>query len=209
MRPDMFRVIIESGRHGGHNDRNATKPRRVGDWDAYHSHESMRLPHKDRKEQSDRFSVMRRYMRAQVGRPWDLIWSEICRSISGRHVLGFHLRTHMGQDIVERNICIINGVPHELKRFGRGWNELNHGDLYVHPETGLLCWYKKGEARRWRYRKPTDPTLKKISDVETLKWEKGVWYRYTFVPLPPGVEGPPPHTKKQLNKRELRAHGLR
>ena len=209
MRPDMFRVIIESGRHGGHNNRNATKPRRVGDWDAYLSHESMRLPHKDRKEQSDRFSVMRRYMRAQVGRPWDLIWSEICRSISGRHVLGFHLREHLGKDIVRRrNIRMVNGVPREWNSYSWEWNEVRPGDLYVNPETGLLCWHKRGEGRA-RWLKPTDPTVKKISDVETLKWERGVWYRYTFLPLPPGVEGPPAHTKKQLNKRELRAHGLR
>ena len=136
MRKDMQKVIVERARRGGRGLRH--QPRRRGEeWEGYPKHEGMRRAWKDHKELSDNLNPLWRYLDKQVGRPWDKVWSEMCEHLDFRSVLGYHVKSHIGQHVA-RYADLIDGVPYERSiRFG--WSQYQEVQgLYVHPVDGLL-----------------------------------------------------------------------
>lgn len=176
MRSDMTKVLVETRRHGGRGL--IHKPRRAGeDYENYPTQEGLRRAWKDRKELSDNLSPLYGYLERQVGRPWDLVWSEMCEHLDLRSALGFHVKSHLDQ-YVQKHARIIDGRPHEISP-GAGWQPMRPTELYVHPTTGLLCRVKG--TRRWaRYRKPVDPTKRTLPDGRTLEQIAGIWYAVTY-----------------------------
>ena len=59
----------------------------------------MRRPYHHRKEFSDHISPLKRWLNKQVGRPWNSIWSEICKAVDGRDVIGKHLLDHVKAEV--------------------------------------------------------------------------------------------------------------
>jgi hypothetical protein len=98
------------------------------------------------KEFSDLLGPLQRYLRKQVGRPWDKVWSEIARTLDSRSLSGQHIFDHIRWE-VEREAWIgADGRLYHKRRWGS--IELVDG-LYVHPLTGILSC--KPESRRgWR-----------------------------------------------------------
>jgi len=148
VRSDMKYVVIERPRRGGGGKfPRAAGTRRAGDdYENFQRQEGMRRPHRDQKELSDFLSPLERYLWKQVGRPWDKVWSEICRSgMDGRSVLGRHVLSHVW-GFVERHVRIIDGKPYYL--WVNEWAPLasqHRARLYIDPRDGLL---KKTRLRR-------------------------------------------------------------
>ncbi|MEA5574236.1 hypothetical protein [Calothrix sp. UHCC 0171] len=91
------------------------------------------------KSFSDNLSPLRRWLRSQVNQPWDIIYSELCRKIETKTLAGQHLLFHL-LAMVERDVIIIDNVPFSRRNRQIGyWGD----ELYIHPETGLLCLVKK------------------------------------------------------------------
>jgi hypothetical protein len=127
MRRDMGRVIIERPRFG----HGRVRPRRPLDFETVSGREPMKPNPADRKSQTDLWGPLRRFIGAQVGRPWDKVWSEICEHADTRSVVGMHLRGHV-HDLVEtrpmmRGKIAYNSVGQRLAQ-----------SFYVDPRTGLL-----------------------------------------------------------------------
>ena|ERR1700736_4510532 len=145
MRRDMGRVVIERPRSGS-----AHKSPKVRDFggriNADDDYDGLtRLPSSRekiygqatgvlQKRFTDVLGPLRRYLRKNVGRPWNKVYSEACEVLrsGGRgveHVLDVHLLCE-----VERNI--------EMDARGNPVSA-THGyrvsGYYVHPKTGLLC----------------------------------------------------------------------
>ena len=76
MRPDMYKVIVERPRRG-----KRTRPLAIRFRNDLESpaHLSMRAVY-DHRELNENLNPLRRYLRAQVGRPWSKVFSEICES---------------------------------------------------------------------------------------------------------------------------------
>lgn len=134
MREDMHKVIVERPRH---KPRAASKGRgRVAD--DMPSHRSMASDYQrndHQKGQTDLLGPLRRYLRKQVGRPWNDVYSELSTKRGG--FLGRHLRQH-ARDFVWIDVELDpKGRP---KRRRRSWPyfEPKRGDLFVDPVTGLL-----------------------------------------------------------------------
>jgi hypothetical protein len=129
MRADMKNVIIDTGRRGGY-----PRSRHRRDLTSEHRppllQERMRIV-TDGKAQGDRLAPLRRFLRAQVGRPWAKVWSEICDQADARTVLGFHLRAHvkfyvdLGCTVDEHGV-----VWHSPEHY--------HQPFWVDPRNGLL-----------------------------------------------------------------------
>src|SRR5690242_7166676 len=92
MRPDMHKVIVERPRFGGSWARKGRLPR---DLESLKAKEGMRLRYQERwKEFNDHLGPLRRYLRKQVGRPWNKVYSELRHGSAGQ-LLRDHLLRHV------------------------------------------------------------------------------------------------------------------
>ena len=177
------------------------------------------------------FRFIRKFLLSRVGRLWDDVYKEVCEvtnaAVPGAPTLRHHIR-----HAVETAIEMVDGVPHwfskysglvPLEDYGR-WNS-----FYVEPGTGIL----RAAPKRKRYVKPSDPDKIVLSETEQLQKIDGIWYLTTRHPSGEVsvYNGPlrvydtasetwtwkPTYiwvpsfkwTQKQLNKKELKKHGLK
>jgi hypothetical protein len=102
MRADMDEVIIERPRLGRsvarvHNKARRQKlkrqdPEEAPKRDSFSAH---RQHGWDSKSQTDLIGPLNRYLRKQVGRPWDKVFSEVCQHADVRSTMQRHLREHV------------------------------------------------------------------------------------------------------------------
>jgi hypothetical protein len=123
---------------------------------------------------------------------------------------------------VEREVFFIKGVPHHRRAFYKSYIPIY--DLYVHPETGILC-KAKPRPKYVHVDKEAWKTVK-VSDTISLKWIDGQWYECTLAPALKDkvryevVDGVAVMhyihrkgdlvqvSKKQLSKKEKKRHGI-
>jgi hypothetical protein len=177
MRHDMQSVIIERPRAGGHGARRRRKKNFLKDYyqerETPVTQEGMRLwAEWNTKSQTDVLGPLRGFLQKNVGRPWDKVWSEICRQCRG--FMGDHLKTHVRQ-LVEEKVTIdrdgtVRGSKGQPVYGGRFWHP-----FYVHPETGLLC---ESPPFPWKLQKRREPAtgIVCLEGQEYFK-HQGVWYR--------------------------------
>ena len=137
---------------------------------------SMRKPHilaipygEDCRGVAADIRKMTRVLRKQVGRTWDEVQGEFLREYDSRTFEGYTIREWL-DNIVEHNVIIHkNGNITDARGLCLGyfWN-----DLYIHPETGILC--LSPEQSKYRYTTP-----RKVWELDgTLYHEhEGIWYR--------------------------------
>src|ERR1700740_623612 len=104
MRDDMHEVVIERPRSGSRtrHDRRLRRvdPKRtsVHDPESLPFHKGMGLAAdeaRNPKEFSDLLGPLKRYLGRQVNRPWDKVWSEICKNLKAEHPAQRHVRLHL------------------------------------------------------------------------------------------------------------------
>jgi hypothetical protein len=142
--------------------------------------------HYDSLELNENLQPLRRYLRAQTGRPWDKVYSEICAGIDRRNTVQQHIHQHIEDFIAikvrEKDgklIAVSRGEPREL------WYK-----LYVDPRTGIIREHRRG--RRWRkaaerrkQREEEIATRRRAINERTLLLRiDGIWYRVEVAPLP-------------------------
>src|SRR5439155_17170159 len=102
---------------------------------------------------------LRRYLLAQVGRPWDKVFSEICERVNRNSAVQDHIRDHVA-DYVVTHVVWIDGVLCKAEPYGVGTplSSLYYTALlYVCPRTGLLRRVRKVARRAFRKRKRETP----------------------------------------------------
>ncbi len=143
MRADMHKVIVEREREGS-TARFRRPPReRATDPADLPIREGMRRPHvlrRERKQLNENLAPLKRYLRKQVGRPWNKVYADISRGLRPASAVQQHVRDHVW-DYVERYVTLgpkgkVFGPPTD---WCRGAWPLSPGTLYVHPRTGLLA----------------------------------------------------------------------
>jgi hypothetical protein len=97
------------------------------------------------KSFSDVLGPLRGYLRKQVGRPWDDVWSELSANLDKRSITGQHIFSHIKWEVQTNCWLGVSGTIYEAPRYG---NSRPVEGLYVHPHTGILCNAKK--LRRYR-----------------------------------------------------------
>src|SRR5438876_11302734 len=102
MRKDMAKVVTEAPRRGHANRSSKWGRRLTKDEYALDDHGASRAPfsrHRqygwNAKEFSDSLGPLRGYLRKQVGRPWDKVWSEIATTLDCRWLTGPHFFAHI------------------------------------------------------------------------------------------------------------------
>ena len=114
MRPDMAKVIVERPRFGSRT-RGTPKGyrrtlQRLGDEGLPHREGMKRRHQGNTKSLNEHLGPLRRYLDAQVGRPWDKVFSEICAHIDRASAVQDHVRDHVA-DYVVTHVVLIDGIP--------------------------------------------------------------------------------------------------
>jgi hypothetical protein len=192
MRPDMFKVIVERPRWGRSTTvgseypraslKNAWRTKPGADLDAAPLTESMGGRYA-RKSLNENLRPLVRFLRANVGRPWNKVRSEIaayvsCRSAVQKHVLD-HLRDYVVEHVrVEGKVVLAKGH--------RGFEPLvSRGTcvrFYVCPRTGLLRLAPVVARKRPRGADPTDRRV--LSKDLELRRIGGIWYEVAVDRIP-------------------------
>jgi hypothetical protein len=95
--------------------------------------------------------VAKQWLRKQAGRPWNDVWSEICKRFDSRSYVGKERRDvffdpHSGFNNVETNCYVsIDGKVRDTQSY------YEVSGLYVHPDTGILCY--NPESLSWKAKK--------------------------------------------------------
>jgi len=145
MREDMYKVIVERPRRG--KGRDAIAARLRNDFDG-----PMRLGMRagyGYLSLNENLAPLRRYLHAQIGRPWDKVFSEICAGIDRRNTVQQHIHQHI-RDFIAIDVGVREGRLVDLApRLGFlvSGPSLTQ-ELYVDPRTGLVR-PNKG-YRSWR-----------------------------------------------------------
>ena len=145
----MAKVVTERPRRG-HANPSRKWGRRLArhEYDA-EDHGRMRAPiarhHQygwNAKDFSDLLGPLRRYLRKQVGRPWNKVWSEISRTLDNRSLSGQHIFDHIRWEVTQHASLGADG-----RLYDHRWSRPTPvSGLYVHPKTGLLGYV----AESWR-----------------------------------------------------------
>ncbi len=207
MRPDMHHLLVERGHSGrawstGKGWRGRARFRHADpeDGDGW-------LPPRHRPQFSENLAPLRRYLAAQVGRPWGLVHSEICTRIDAGSAVQYHILQHLYDDLAVRVREDGSGVLWYVRRWG-GEARLDARwgpSLYACPRSGLLR-----RVRRRRVPETVTPLDRLPGDAEDRDHRllAGQWYAITWGRDPLAGEPLIVH-KRQLNRRQLRDLGLR
>lgn len=217
MRPDMSKVVTEMPRSGSgynNNARNTVTATRakVRDYDCDDdlwapersggSRSFPKLPY-DSKGFTDVLGPLRGYLRKQVGRPWDKVYSEMSKYLDRRSLQGRHIWTHVWQEVDVHCYLGDDGKVYSRPRryYSRFDSPLRPDGLYVHPVTGILRWDKPPRQRvlpNSRYalgrklrlygieiEKPVIDDWRIVDALTVLERRAGVWLVRRYIALDP------------------------
>lgn len=207
MRSDMHNLLVERG-HAG---------RSWGDGKGWAARCRLRhaddedgdgwLPDRRRPSFSENLAPLRRYLDAQVGRPWDKIYSEIRQRIDTGSAVQFHILQHLYDNLA---VSVREGSDGSLWYSGR-WGRPQRldarwgPDLYVCPRTGLL------RRVRRRQRPVAHEPVERLPGSgpdHDRRLIAGLWFEVWWT-TEPSTGARIIARKRQLNRRELRDLGLR
>ncbi|QWP78196.1 hypothetical protein J5226_07305 [Lysobacter sp. K5869] len=194
MRNDMYKVIVERPRRGGGWARPGREAR---DPDERPAREGMRDRLRGgRKWLNENLRPLERWLERQVGRPWDAVYSELCRHVDRRNTVQQHIHQHLN-DFVETDVHCREGGFYVL-RYWRGMIALADSpcDLYVDPRNGCLMRNDAAFAERARRRREHRLAVharnagwregvRVIDEYVQLHRFDGIWYRLELAPVPP------------------------
>ncbi|MGB6308146.1 MAG: hypothetical protein WBF89_10155 [Steroidobacteraceae bacterium] len=188
MREDMYKVIVERPRRTKEGDAAAARLRR--DFDG-----PMRLGMRagyGYRNLNENLAPLRRYLRAQLGRPWSKVFSEICTVIDRRNTVQQHIHRHI-RDFIAIDVEIREGGlvdPADRRRFLRNDFRISQ-ELYVDPRSGLIrinrdyrAWRRDAAAYREREAAEIASRRRPVDDRTLLLRLDGIWYRVEVGVLP-------------------------
>ncbi len=120
MRKDIAKKLCERPRvHGARwsnagNRKSRRESKNPVSWEDLPLRQSMRRPHVTRgdyKYPDDLFSPLYRFLEKNVGRPWNDVYSEICKVVGSRSATDDHVRIHTKQFVVEHPVYL-EGEPY-------------------------------------------------------------------------------------------------
>jgi hypothetical protein len=188
MREDMYKVIVERPRRGKEGDAAAARlredfdgPIRLG-MRAGYGYRSL----------NENLAPLRRYLRAQLGRPWNKVFSEICAGIDRRNVVQQHIHQHI-RDFIAIDVGVRDGRLVDLANrwaFLRGGSGVSQ-ELYVDPRSGLIrlnrdyrSW-RRGAAENRKREAAEIAARRRVLDERTLLLLlEGIWFRVDVGVLP-------------------------
>ncbi len=140
-----------------------------------------------RKELNENLAPLRRFLYKQVGRPWNKIYAELHEHIKVTSAVQAHILQHV-DGYVERNVMMINGVPHTVSYGGlRKLGSYRNDSLYVDPTTGILRVLKhegnktekkkRAAAEAAKLKDPREDVVVNVRHDLSYSRIQGIWYK--------------------------------
>lgn len=201
MRKDMSKVIVERPRVG-HAQRTVrpgrTRPLEDEDGEPLRAREPARsLPYRS-KSLNENLAPLKRYLAAQVGRPWNKVYSEISANLKPTSTVQQHVRDHVEDFVAIKTRMEAGKVRTSQSKFGRGDLALEDDwrPYYVHPKTGLLRRnpkpYSFAADRKRRAKAAADELAARMREVDAkTQWHKladDVWWEVKLARIATGLE---------------------
>jgi hypothetical protein len=185
MRVDMYKVIVERPRHWKGREAAAVRLRDDPDGPL---HLGMRAGY-DYRVLNENLAPLRRYLHAQVGRPWDKVFGEICAGIDRRNTVQQHIHQHI-DDFVAVDVAEVDGELVNLRNQAP-WSGSLRQDLYVDARTGLLrrvrrrrSWRQLDAERREREQAELAACRRLVDERTVLLLIEDAWFRVEVSALP-------------------------
>jgi hypothetical protein len=189
MRDDMARVLVGRPRRG---PRVRIKRTKVHQNPCRSVDDTLRRDPMSRgrgtKYLNENLSPLVRYLRSQLGRPWNKVYSEICERLRPTSTVQQHVRDHL-EDFVVIHTWMDDGEVHGCHRWHRPEVLSRPGGLgyfYVDPRNGVLREQEHEPWRRDQGEEP-DPDVRWDGAWRQLRRIDGVWYAFRLAPIPDGV----------------------
>ncbi len=192
MRSDMYKVIVERPRKWKSNGRVANRRRNDFEGAAFLG---MRAG-LGRPALNENLNPLKRYLEAQVGRPWNKVHAEISAGIDRRNTVQLHVFAHI-DDMIAVQVEWRDGELIDLKDrwyWPPGNPPLMRQKLYVDPRTGLIrtnkAWKSVSAWRRERDQASTEDLAKRfrrIDDETHLLLLDDEWYEVRTAQVPEGA----------------------
>lgn len=193
MRYDMGRVVIEKERRGSRNlGRKVHTFGKIVDGEYYGPTKIPISRHRqfgyESKEPTDVLSPLNGYLKKQVGRAWDDVWSELCQNlrkggIGVSHILEAHVDVYhkcwWGEGTGPYNQGKIGFYGARIGSRIGCW-PVGDGDLYVDPETGLLAQWGEHKRPSWKQHQPLSLDRMYARDGMWYVRIKGLWFLGTY-----------------------------
>ena len=188
MKPYFSKLLTEQERVGSKNKSAKWGRRLKYDPDSEYEDECSRVSMSrhgiqyghDGKSLTDVLSPLRGFLRKNVGKKWNDVYSELCQGLDRRSVSGLHVFQHLW-NYVEKDTAMVDG---QVYHYWRGGDLLpieksyRYEQYYVHPETGVLC--QTNRTERWRYKAPSSQCVQEIREGQRYQRIKGIWYFMEF-----------------------------
>lgn len=190
MRNDMKHIILSAGRTA--STCSYSRKYRLEEGEALGPvRESMRKPYRRTwraKEMRLKLAPLHRFLEAQVGRPWDTVYSEICTRVRGP--MAPQILEHVS-DWVATNTEMLDGEVVEHSSWWGLRDVAGYYDLYVHPVSRLLCRVPTTtsrtavrQAHREREQAKVLAVRRDLPDGSQAHCVDRVWYKVRLEPLP-------------------------
>jgi hypothetical protein len=188
MRADMFKVIVERPRRGKGDDAAADRRRKDFDGPVMLG---MRAGH-GRPWLNENLQPLRRYLHAQIGRPWNKVFSEICAVIDRRSTVQQHVHQHI-DDFIATDVEWRDGQLVDLKDRRTSFHHRSglRQPLYVDPDSGLIrrnkdyrSWAQEHRERRRKEEARVAANRRSISEKVMLVRLNDLWFMLELEVLP-------------------------
>jgi hypothetical protein len=184
MRSDLAKCTTEAERRGGRGKKThyggKVRINQNPDHDYLDEYggfrSSARRRHWDHSEFSDVLNPLRGNLRVNLGRRWDDVFSEFCQVLDRRGLSGYHIWTHLKQE-VETNTFIENGKVYRKVTRRQYHQEMEVEGFYVHPVTGILEYQQ--QDRYWNRKRGDLPKEVRVPGNEEWVYREidGLWFR--------------------------------
>ena len=201
----MDKVLVERPRGGAGRRRKG----RAGDLEDLPQKQGMGVG--GTKYLSENLAPLRRYLAAQVGRPWDKVAGEMRANIKPGNTVQEHILTHIDDFLVlkaekvEPSEAAPCGVRRVQGRGIRGLRVISEGTFYVDPDDGLI----KRARRRLKGPRTApvgDTRMRRLMDGSLAMQIDGLWWALELTPYSVAFEVTPRARTKlfQVNGQQFK-----
>jgi hypothetical protein len=197
MRKDIVKIVREEARHGSGDKFANYRHKKSFTEDDSATRESMRVRYSagwSHKSQHYSFTAVLNFIKTQVNKPWNNIYSEICESFPAKHYMRKKLDDYLQWEIEQVHYDEM-GKPYTLYRWygnERKYLADGHVEFYI-DDKGILRKNKHYQSlnamiriRNEREKDKRLDTLKIIDKHNVLRKIGDEWYHFKIVPLSEG-----------------------
>lgn len=185
MRDDLAQLLVETPRHNSGEFFKTHRRKAKQDLDSVPTKQGMRRPYLERKEFGDYLTPLKGFLRKNVGRPWDKVFSELNSALQGGGTVVEHVKVHL-RGYVELHPVFINGKPHDSPPYHMDGPHPLNNTFYV-DQRGIL---RHAKARTRKRQKPVIEHVK--IDLTAFHKIDGLWYCVWTKTLPMADRAHPP-----------------